>query len=495
MRKRLSRREFLLSAAVAAGAGLAACAPRVITEEVVVEKTVEVPVEVLVVETVEVASDPLVVEKLVEVEVVRVAGEPVWTPPDLSGQEYLIWGLQYDPHVETYERLAAKFEEHTGAKGTVEPLGWPIENHIITGMAAGRVADVVCLLGKLLLPLIAEDAVLAIDELVYDSVGCDTDTWFGQGGFQAYEFFGKVWGVPTEGNAVSGIVNARLDFLKEAGVEDMWPPNVGKNGFRDFPEMWALAEALQQVGDDGIVTRWGMSSERWDNRHLFGIMRTLGQDWWDPGSRTFHLDSDQAVEAMNFLAYRPIWELGIETHLEGGAADLLRAGQVGLACGNVTEPGTSAAEGIASDNAIYPSAIPGREALFVGEGGWGFSVPTQAANKEIGIEFLKFMTTYEGQKEYSKIYGGHVPACLPVGDDEELFPSGTLIGDAMRRAVLAQERTVYYGSGFGNPGEMEEITSAAVTEVRIGAATAEEALGKAQGLLEEMLVRYDAEYS
>ena len=90
MRKKLSRREFLLSAAVAAGAGLAACAPRVITEEVVVEK--EVPVEVLVVETVEVASEPLVVEKLVEVEVVRVAGEPAWSPPDLSGEEIVIWG-------------------------------------------------------------------------------------------------------------------------------------------------------------------------------------------------------------------------------------------------------------------------------------------------------------------------------------------------------------------------------------------------------------------
>lgn len=318
VRKTLSRREFLLSAAVAAGAGLAACAPRVITEEVVVEVEKEVPVEVLVVETVEVASEPLVVEKLVEVEVVRVAGEPVWTPPDLSGQEYLIWGLQYDPHVETYQRLADRFEEYTGAKGTVEPLGWPIEQKILAGMASGQVSDVVCLLGKLLLPLVDKDAVLAIDELVYDVVGCDTDAWFGAASLQAYEYFGKIYGVPTEGNAVSGIVNARLDFLAEAGVEDLWPPNVGKNGFRDFPEMWALAEALQQVGDDGIVTRWGMSSERWDNRHLFGIMRTLGQDWWDSESRTFHLDSDQAVEAMNFLAYRPIFELGIEAHLEGG---------------------------------------------------------------------------------------------------------------------------------------------------------------------------------
>ena len=51
------------------------------------------------------------------------SGKPVWSPPDLSGKTFSIWGLQFDPHVETYHRLAAKFEEYTGAKATVEPQG------------------------------------------------------------------------------------------------------------------------------------------------------------------------------------------------------------------------------------------------------------------------------------------------------------------------------------------------------------------------------------
>jgi len=490
--KILGRREFLLSAAGTLGAGiLAACAPRAVTEEVVVEKIVEstVEVEVPVKETVEV-----MVERLVEVEVVRVAGEPVWTPPDLSGREYLIWGLQYDPHVETYNRLAEKFEEYTGAKATVEPLGWPIENHVITGMAAGLVADVVCIVGKQILPLVTQDAILAVDELVYDSVGCDVDSWFGAVGLQGFQDSGKTWGVPTEGSCTSGFVNGPLDLIEELGLESMWPPLNGKDGFRDFPEMWALAEALQEVGEDGIVTRWGLSTEGWYEAHLFGIMRTLGRDWWDPESRTFHLDSDEALEAMWLQVTEPIFGLGIETHLGEACTRSQFAGKVAIACGNATQPGTALteAEGMRVDTAVYPSAIPGREALFVGEGGWGFVVPTQAKNTDVGIEFLKYMATYEGQKEYARIYGGMLSACGAVLEDEELFPYGSLVGDAMRRAAVSMSRTVYYGSGYGNPSEMCSIVSAEVERVRIGEATVEEALEDAQGQLEEMLARWDA---
>ena len=468
MSRKLSRREFLLSAAAVGAGTLAACAPKIIEKEVVVEK-------------------------LVEVEVVRVAGQPAWTPPDLSGQEYLIWGLQYDPHVETYHRLAERFEKHTGAKATVEPLGWPIENHIITGMAAGLVADVVCIVGKQIFPLVAKEAVLAVDELVYDAIGCDVDTWFGPVGLQAYQYFGKTWGVPTEGNNVSGFVNGPLDLIEEEGVEDLWPPLNGEDGFKGFENMWELADALQKVDNAGNVARWGLSSEGWHNRHLFGIMRTLGRDWWDQESHTFHLDSDEAYEAMQLLAVVPIFELGIETHLEEAATRSQFAGKVALACGNATQPGTALteADGMRVDNAVYPSAIPGREALFVGEGGWGFIVPAQAKNPDVAIEFLKFMTTYEGQKEYARIYGGNTSACNAVNDDAELYPEGTFIGDAMRRAGVAQKRTIYYGSEFGNPSEMEEITSSAVEKVRIGEATTEEALAEAQELLEEMLKRWN----
>jgi len=38
----------------------------------------------------------------------------------IAGKTAVLWGLQYDPHIETYNRLAAAFEKKTGAKITVQ---------------------------------------------------------------------------------------------------------------------------------------------------------------------------------------------------------------------------------------------------------------------------------------------------------------------------------------------------------------------------------------
>ena len=86
-----------------------------------------------------------------------------------------------------------------------------------------------------------------------------------------------------------------------------------------------------------------------------------------------------------------------------------------------------------------------------------------------------------------------VSACNAVNSDPELFPEGEPVPDALRRAAVAQKRTVYYGSGFGNPSEMEGIVSTAITNVRTGLMQSSEALTEAQALLEEMLAREDAD--
>lgn len=490
----MSRRKFLAGAAGAVGAGvLAACAPQIVKETVEVEKVVEV--EVPVAETVEVESEPVVIEKLVEVEVerevVRIAGEPSWSAPDLSGRELLIWGLNYDPHVETYHRLAGLFAGYTGCTFTVEAVDWPIEVQIVTGMAAGLVPDVVCIMGQRIGGLIDQGVLAPLDDLVYAATGCDIDTWFGPVAIQAYQYEGKTWGVPTEGNNVSGISNARFDVLEEAGVSDLWPSNYGEDEFMDFEEMFYLAKQLQ-VGSGDDVTRWGLSSEGWYAPQLLGIMRTLGVDWWDPQTRTFAFDTDEALEAMYLLNYTPIFELGLETHLGESSTESMLARKVGICNGNVAMPGTGQTLDpvIDIDSVGYPSAFPGREALYVGEGGWGFCAPTQAENPDVGIELLKFIATYEGQKEYSRIYGGLMSSAYAVNSDPEIFPAG-IVGDAMKRSSKVQERTVYYGQGFGPVGEMTGIITAASEKVRVGEAVPEEAVVEIQEQLEEMLVRWD----
>jgi ABC-type glycerol-3-phosphate transport system substrate-binding protein len=439
---------------------------------------------------VEYVEVPVEVEKVVEVEAALVVGShggPTWEPPDLSGREYVIWGLEYDPHIDAYRRLAERFKEFTGAEYTIEPQGWPIEDKIITGMAAGIVPDVVCIMGRQIAGLVYEDALVDLTDEVYGSV---PDDWFSPVSRGAYSFDGKVYGIPTEGNCVSGVTNIRLDLLREAGLEHLWPPNQGKLGFDSFDDMYELAEGLQDAG----VAEWGMSSQGWDAGHLWGIMLTLGQPFWDEETRTFHMDSPEALEAMNLLAYRPIFELGIETQADMKHQELLNAGVVALSNGNVTGPSSGKELGLEIDTCLYPSAVPGEEAKYMGEGGWGFVVPSQAENPDIGIEFMKFLSTYEGNREYCRIYGGIVSAVNAVNSDDELFPEGTLVGDAMRRAAVGQARTEYYGGSYGTPGEAASIVGSAVEAVRVGEMTPEEALAEAQAGLEEMLARWDAEH-
>lgn len=473
--KTLNRREFLRSVTLAAAGGvLAACAPQEVVKEVPVEKTV-------------------IVEK--EVVRLRTPGAPEWDPPDLSGREYLMWGLQYDFHIETYERLAKIFEEYTGAKATIEAQPWPIEPAIITGMASGLVPDACCIHPKMFGELVRQGGVEPVDEAVFDAVGVDIDSWFYPASIQAFQFSGQSWGVPTETENVIGVTNVLYDLLAEHGAEDLWPPNNGEAGFDSFEEYYALAEALQAKDSSGNVTRWGLSTEGWHDIHLCGIMRNLGRDWWNPSTRTFHLDGPEALEAMYLLAYRPIFELGIEAHLGETSTESLLVGNVAVCSGNVTMPGsgrTMADPPVLIDSCVYPSAVSGTPALFTGHGSWGFIVPSQAKNKDIGLEFLKFVTTYEGQKEYCRMYGGFPSASILVNEDEELFPIGDQVGDSIRRIVPTMERTVHWGSDFGTPAEAGDILNAAVEQVRTGEAMPEDALAEAQATLYEMLARWDA---
>ena len=433
--RNITRRDFLKATASACGAALlASCAPKV----------VEVEKEKVVKETVVVAGTPEVVEKVVEVTAVPQGGgvratvgkegTPLWKAPDLTGKSYILWGLQYDPHVEAYNRLAKWFEAYTGAKATVEPQPWPIENKVIAGMAAGTVPDVVCIMGKQIAPLILQDAVVPVDDAIFPVMNIKPEEWFSPVAIQAYQYFGKTWGIPVEGNAVSGVVNVRMDFLQEKGEEwvTKWPTKQEKTGFASFEDMWAMAKELQVTEADGSVSRWGLSSQGWENRHWFGIMRTLGKDWWDPGAEKFNLNSPEAEEGMYLQAYKPVWELKIETVMQEAFDTALFAGKVAVGCGNVVIPGFGRQRNIYIEQCVYPPAKPGVKPLFVGEGGWGFVVPAQAKERDLGVEFLKFMSTYDGQKEYARIYGGMIPGVPLVGEDPEIFPRNDYVGDGLR---------------------------------------------------------------
>jgi ABC-type glycerol-3-phosphate transport system substrate-binding protein len=64
-----------------------------------------------------------------------------------------MWGLQYDPHVEAYQRLSDLFAEQGGGTFEVQPQAWPIPPKVIAALAAGTQPDVACIMGEQLTSL------------------------------------------------------------------------------------------------------------------------------------------------------------------------------------------------------------------------------------------------------------------------------------------------------------------------------------------------------
>lgn len=98
--------------------------------------------------------------------------------PAPAAQAGVLWGLQYDPHVETYHRLADLFKEQSGVTLAVEPQAWPLETKLIAALSAGTQPDVICIMGKVLIPLHIQKALMPLKESVYDAQGVDPATDF-----------------------------------------------------------------------------------------------------------------------------------------------------------------------------------------------------------------------------------------------------------------------------------------------------------------------------
>ncbi len=399
----------------------------------------------------------------------------------IEGREYILWGLQYDPHVERYHMLSDAFKEVSGAVAVVEPQAWPLETKVISAMAAGTVPDVTCIMGKQLVPLLEQGALIPMAEAVFEPAGIDPDEFFNPGAIGAYFYDGHHWGVPVEDNNVGQAVGVRTDWVEEAGDEAMeiWNNALELGWFDSFESVWHLAEILQQTDDDGNVKVWGLNGQGWDNRTWMGIMRDLGQDWWDSANQEFFLNSEAAMEALRIYVDEPIFQRGIEAHLDTSHFNALLAGRVAVAMGNNAMAGEGAKIGLPIEAVARPPTTLGQDPLFVGEGGWGFEVPKEAESQDVGIEFLRYMCTYDAQYIFSGIYGGSMPAAVEVMHSD-IYEGDNPVKRSVRRSVNVLTNTVYYGWGFGIPSEMERITSTAITQVRTGELVIAEACDQMQ---------------
>lgn len=404
---------------------------------------------------------------------------PGAAPAAEDNKEFILWGLQYDPHVERYNALAEAFEKKTGFKAVIQPQAWPLETKLLAAITAGTQPDVVCVMGIVSIPLFSQKAVIEMNDVVYAAAGVNPEEFFYPEALQAYTWNGKFMGVPLESNQVGQSVGTRYDYLDEVGddAKALWPGLNGKDGFDSYEQMWALAELLQKKEGE-TVTRWGLSAQGWDLGQYLTTMRSVGKFFWDSEKQKFNFDSEEAVTAMQMYIETPV-KRGIETQLDDHHMNLLFASKVGVAMGNTAMAPEGAKLGLKVESVNRPPAIEGKETLYVGEGGWGFEIPSRAKNMDTAIEFCKWMATREGQVIYAQIYGGVVPATSSVLDDA-IYQGDDLVKISRRRAISALPNTVYYGNewGLNRTG-----SDAPLTKCRQGALSAQEACAELQALM------------
>ena len=407
------------------------------------------------------------------------------TLPDLSGQEGVLWGLKYDPHVAAYQRLADAFEAKTGAVLRVEPQGTASADlipNMIAAIAAGTQPDVYCLLGKTMVPLFIQEALMPLSASVYEAVALDPSEAFIGDAIGPFTWREEIYGVPVETNGVGHIVNVPVEDVEAAGLVDDFPPTNGEIYFESYEQLWDLAGRLQTKSGDQ-VTRWGLSSKGWELESLLGIIRSQGVKWWDADTKTFNIDSDAGVKALQLLVETPV-KMGIETELDQNQVDAALAGKVALARGNGAPTVTGDPLGYNFELSGAPRVVSGEDPLFVGGGGWGFTAPKNAKNPALSLAFLQFMTTQEAQLEFAKIYDGLLNyGWRAFADDTSRFADPSEESKLVRAstwftALLPQTEFIGYEYGYFN--DCKAAAESLCSELRQGKFTAASAAQELQ---------------
>lgn len=396
-------------------------------------------------------------------------------PAAAASGELILWGLKYDPHITKYEALGKAFTEKTGIKVVVQPQDDPFGKPLVA-LAAGTPPDVACVMGKGLASYLPKNAVVAIDDSVYKAAGSDVEKdWFGDG-IPCYTWRGKIYGVPTEFSTISLAGAWPTEDLKynkiTADEAKLYPPKNGKIQFDTYEQMWELAKKLQ-VEQDGKTIRYGLSSSGWEFSYVSSMLHQMDRKWWDADARKFDFDNDDTIKVLQLLVETPV-SMGIETDQGDTQTNLAQQQKVAIARGNIAVLFFLEEVGLWYECFTPPNADPTKPNKFMGEGGWGFITLPRVANQANATEFLKWLTTVEGQQVWMTNYVANymVPVPLIKANEHPMWDeTGDKYSDVIRQMYKSQFAMLPDQTFFGGEwyiGQVETAVSDVCTQIRAG---------------------------
>ncbi len=264
------------------------------------------------------------------------------------------------------------FEEKTGHKVEVQLVNDTIEALPPT-LAAGTAPDTVVSFPRAIVPLYAQETFLPLNSFM-EEAGLTTDDFF-EGDLLASYLMDRQFGMPIWHGIVFYIGLYRRDLFEDAGVPG--PPAM--DSFESWADLYETAAKVMERDASGNVTRWGFdASTQWSGSRILGAIKEQGSHWWDEGSQTFNLTSDETVNAIKNHLFDPIFEYGIsydEAHDPGLAwHERLTQGVVAM------QPWLETVNVIKSDEMwdlaeviepyVNPTMAPGVTPVNIKVGGW-----------------------------------------------------------------------------------------------------------------------------
>jgi hypothetical protein len=396
-------------------------------------------------------------------------------PAAAASKEMILWGLKYDPHITKYNALGKAFGEKTGVNVVVQPQDDPFGKPLVA-LAAGNPPDAACVMGKGLAPYLTKNAVVAIDDSVYKAAGSDpTKDWFGDG-IPCYNWRGKMYGVPTEFSTISlagawPTEDKKYNMIT-ADEAKAYPPLNGKIQFDTYDQMWELAKKLQ-VEKDGKTIRYGLSSAGWEFSYVSSMLHQMGRKWWDADAQKFDFDNDDMIKVWQLLVETPV-KMGIEADLGDTQTNLAQQQKVAVARGNVAVIFFLKDVDLWYECFTPPNADPSKPNKWMGEGGWGFITLPKIKNEANATEFLKWLTSVEGQQVWMTNFVSNymVPVPLIKANDHPMWDdTGDKYADVIRHMYKGQFPMLPDQTFFGGEfyiGQVETATSDIATQIRQG---------------------------
>lgn len=467
---KVTRRRFLKGlAAVTGGTVLAACAPQVVKETVVVEKVVEKEVEKV------------------------VTAAPTAIPPKAKPTgEFTFWthafGVSDKVNMTPVEWMEKKFNEEVGGELGITAIGQPAGewNQPIKHMAAiaaGSPPDVSFTGRHLTADLAVRGAVVNIDEAVDNAKHFKWDDIWSRLGQDALTW-GKKWIVPYSTDTRALYYNKKL--LSEAGFDPEKPPETLERMLEMCPKLTKKDEG-GRLDTIGYTPSFGNPPVHLAFYSALWCLESATVD----STMTKSTIMDKGEEAMIYLKNLMDAQGGYEdavaftksiTVAEG--LDAFSGGMVALAMHSNGAYNRYVKLDLPFewDMAMGP-VFEGRPEPFNYDGGGGW-ITFKTGKQDVAFEFVDWLMDFDVYKEYAIIFEG-MPSRVDVGE-------AWAADDPGRQIFLDTANTVHWIPIYA--GIMEEIGHVATmfNNVLIGGNDIVEELEIADGKIQSLLNNWGA---